>query len=379
MMKKYFLLPLLIALIPNMVFGASARYSKLLHEKQRKMEQLEKCMGASKGLQVAGVSTLGLTAVGVAGNIWEAQTIKDNESTIDKNKKNIDTLEKQIQKKKDEKAAKEAEQQQVKSDTQTSEINNFKTSEDLEIFINTLSLGDVTIGSSLSIPTDLLSTEGVSEKINNWKDLCDAVCHEEGALCASEKVDEKTVGENTVYTCLIDTCKEEGVKFKKSEDGLKCELIEEESDDGTDTPNKSVAEECKSKVLFAAGQKWSFGEAVNASFRDMANEYELAVEDDTEIYNRYKNQRQNEILNQLNEASQRELDEIVFDENTDQTITCNYISVNSRDCLGKTLRQCNESVYECSLDVAKNGNKLTAEQQAEEEYKTELVNMICKG
>ena len=114
-MRKYFLLPLLIALIPNMVFGASVRYSKLLHEKQRKMEQLEKCMGASKGLKVAGVSTLGLTAVGVAGNIYEAKAIKDNADTIEKKDKKIESLQKDVNKKQ-EKVEKKASDVQRKID-----------------------------------------------------------------------------------------------------------------------------------------------------------------------------------------------------------------------------------------------------------------------
>ena len=72
-MKKYFLIGLIVAIVPSICLGQSTRYTQLVREKQRKMEELEKCMGASKGLQIAGLSTLGLTAVGVAGNIAEAQ------------------------------------------------------------------------------------------------------------------------------------------------------------------------------------------------------------------------------------------------------------------------------------------------------------------
>ena len=71
-MKKYFLFGLIVAIMPSICFGASARYTQLVREKQRKMAELEKCMGATNGLKIAGLSTLGLTAVGVAGNIAEA-------------------------------------------------------------------------------------------------------------------------------------------------------------------------------------------------------------------------------------------------------------------------------------------------------------------
>lgn len=42
---------------------------RLLDEKQEKIAALEKCEGKKKGFMIAGISTIGLTAVGVAGNI----------------------------------------------------------------------------------------------------------------------------------------------------------------------------------------------------------------------------------------------------------------------------------------------------------------------
>ena len=98
-MKKYFISFLLLLITPSMCLGASARYTQLVREKQRKMEQLEKCMGASKGLKIAGVSTIGLTAVGVAANIAEAKTIKTNEKVIEKKNKEIESAQAEIAKK----------------------------------------------------------------------------------------------------------------------------------------------------------------------------------------------------------------------------------------------------------------------------------------
>lgn len=83
-MKKYFLFGLIVAIMPSICFGASARYTQLVREKQRKMVELEKCMGATNGLKIAGLSTLGLTAVGVAGNVAEAQKIKELDDYIEK-------------------------------------------------------------------------------------------------------------------------------------------------------------------------------------------------------------------------------------------------------------------------------------------------------
>jgi hypothetical protein len=97
-MKKYFLLGLMVALAPNMCLGESARYTQLVREKQRKMEELEKCMGATKGLKIAGISTLGLTAVGVAGNIVEAKKRNEYDADIKKADKKISGTQQEIEK-----------------------------------------------------------------------------------------------------------------------------------------------------------------------------------------------------------------------------------------------------------------------------------------
>lgn len=95
-MKKYFLLGLIVAIAPSICFGGGARYTQLVREKQRKMEELEKCMGSTQGLKIAGLSTIGLTAVGVAGNIAEAQKLQEYDDAIDKKNKDIETKQKAI-------------------------------------------------------------------------------------------------------------------------------------------------------------------------------------------------------------------------------------------------------------------------------------------
>lgn len=110
-MKKYFLLGLMIAIAPNICFGAGARYTQLVREKQRKMEELEKCMGATNGLKIAGLSTIGLTAVGVAGNVVQAKKLDEYESGIESKQKELEKVNKDIAEKEAEiKKAKEAEE-----------------------------------------------------------------------------------------------------------------------------------------------------------------------------------------------------------------------------------------------------------------------------
>ena len=90
-MRKYILLGLLIGIMPNLCLGASIRYSQLIKEKQRKIEELEKCTGSTGKLKIAGISTLGLTAAGVAGNVVEAQKIKEYGKESEKLDKKLET------------------------------------------------------------------------------------------------------------------------------------------------------------------------------------------------------------------------------------------------------------------------------------------------
>ena len=106
-MKRCYLIGLLTCIVPTICMGQSATVSKLIREKQRKMEELEKCMGTTKGLKIAGISTIGVTAVGVAGNIVEAKKIKSLDTDIEKVDKKIDKIQSDIDAKRAEIAERE--------------------------------------------------------------------------------------------------------------------------------------------------------------------------------------------------------------------------------------------------------------------------------
>lgn len=59
---------------------------RLMEEKQAKIAELEKCDSKRKGFVIAGVSTLGLTAVGIGGNIALAQKNKKLDVELDSKK-----------------------------------------------------------------------------------------------------------------------------------------------------------------------------------------------------------------------------------------------------------------------------------------------------
>ena len=64
-------------------FGATnSQITRLLQQKKQKMAQLEQCAQKVKGFKIAGISTLGLTAVGVGGNIALASKNKQLDKEI---------------------------------------------------------------------------------------------------------------------------------------------------------------------------------------------------------------------------------------------------------------------------------------------------------
>ena len=86
-MKKYFTFGLVISMVSGACFAQHPMIAQLISEKQAKMEKLEKCQGTTKNLKVAGISTLGITAVGVGANIAEAVVLKNTKEDVEKAQK----------------------------------------------------------------------------------------------------------------------------------------------------------------------------------------------------------------------------------------------------------------------------------------------------
>lgn len=75
----------------------------LMDEKERKMQELEKCDGKRKAFMIAGISTVGLTAVGVVGNVVLAnknkklsEEINTKQSTLDSKQGTLNNLNNEI-------------------------------------------------------------------------------------------------------------------------------------------------------------------------------------------------------------------------------------------------------------------------------------------
>ena len=97
------------------VFGANPQIVKLLREKQQKYAQLEQCTKKVNGFKIAGISTLGLTAAGIGGNIALASKNKQLDKEIngsDGLKAKIEKEEEKLAKTNDEIAAEKLKIQQ---------------------------------------------------------------------------------------------------------------------------------------------------------------------------------------------------------------------------------------------------------------------------
>ncbi len=102
-MKKIFFC-MFFSMLPSFVSALSvgqkdAEISRLMAEKQRKYAELEKCVKSVNGLKIAGISTIGLTAGGVALNISQAKQSKSLDKQIDTTNQKIEQKKQEIEEK----------------------------------------------------------------------------------------------------------------------------------------------------------------------------------------------------------------------------------------------------------------------------------------
>ena len=86
-MKKAFISSLIMSFTCIACYAQHPRITQLIAEKQAKMAKLEKCQGTTKNLKIAGISTLGITAVGIGANIAEAVVLNNAKEDVAKAQK----------------------------------------------------------------------------------------------------------------------------------------------------------------------------------------------------------------------------------------------------------------------------------------------------
>ena len=89
----------------------TAQIQHLLEQKEEKIKKLEECEGKKWGWKIAGISTIGLTAVGIGVNIAQAnksnrlsEEIDLNKQQLERQQKRLDQMNTQISQKEQEKA-----------------------------------------------------------------------------------------------------------------------------------------------------------------------------------------------------------------------------------------------------------------------------------
>lgn len=76
--------------VPSDGVQMTAQIRRLLDQKEEKIKQLEACEGKKRGWMIAGISTIGLTAVGVGVNIAQASKSNKLSSEIDIQKQTLE-------------------------------------------------------------------------------------------------------------------------------------------------------------------------------------------------------------------------------------------------------------------------------------------------
>ena len=74
------------------------KWTNLVKEKQELISELEKCQKNTKGFKIAGLATLGVSAIGIGVNIGEAVKINSLEDEVDAAKKRVEKLDADINK-----------------------------------------------------------------------------------------------------------------------------------------------------------------------------------------------------------------------------------------------------------------------------------------
>lgn len=112
-MKKIF--TLVLSVFPMIASGdyLDDKIAELTKQKLEKIAELEECQKSTNGLKIAGITTLGVSTIGIAANIGEAVTLKNLDKDISTAEASKQDLDKQIQAQK----AKNAAEQQAANNT----------------------------------------------------------------------------------------------------------------------------------------------------------------------------------------------------------------------------------------------------------------------
>lgn len=113
----------------------TSQIQRLLEQKEEKIKKLEECEGKKKGWMIAGISTIGVTAVGVGVNIAQANKsnklsgeIEQSKQELERQQERLSRIEGQISKKEQEAKAEREKAEREKAETKI-DHNDYKDRE----------------------------------------------------------------------------------------------------------------------------------------------------------------------------------------------------------------------------------------------------------
>lgn len=270
-MKK--ILGLCVALCP-MIANADTlddKIASLIAEKNAKIAELEKCQKATGNLKIAGITTLGVSAIGVAVNVGEAVSLNKLDDKINAAQAQKANLDKQIgdaraSKLAAERAAKEAEQKAREKALGEKELlavqaedNTCGPDSEQEIDVNFKNL----LNASQAVYVNGAWVASIC--VDGYKLKNVETCTRDGQVIEYAKVCEAVVEED-----VADSAEEVNEEVKEEE-----ELHDGDSGESVVTPqNRKYHDMCTpeetAKIAYAAESWWYNGKCVVKSCQDGA-------------------------------------------------------------------------------------------------------------
>ena len=285
-MKKMF--ACVLALCPMI---ASADYlddkiASLTKEKLDKIAKLEECQKSTKGLKIAGITTLGVSAIGIGANIGEAVKLNKLEAQIGSAETNKSDLDRQIsaakeEKAKKEKAAEEEQERQRQAANNTCGVRECGTSKE-NFLANATGAADAVCVNANWFPTSCKSDyQGIAKTCTSKGETVNYVLHCNVAKAVEKNCQEitqewltqnnvksvecdKTTGKNYITEC------EDTHTGETDENGriTKCKIKEQAQPAVSDRAHHSVCEDAErrntdSEQVLPEGCEWPQRRTVN--------------------------------------------------------------------------------------------------------------------
>ena len=133
------------------------------------------------------------------------------------------------------------EQQKLEKEYNKQTSKNEKQNAEIEKIIKAIeaSAENINIGSSITIPSDLITNDKIDTAVSEWETACGNLSDKEKSVVSNDPTNK---GGKTVFTCLIQTCKQSG--YEPSSDKKSCIETAEEKQRKKEQELENQTEKC---------------------------------------------------------------------------------------------------------------------------------------